>query len=136
MVIARPNPFYLLSHKTLQCPCYPAPTDMISPAPTGMINPAPTGMINPTPAVDQPIPNILTLAPTFAGGACFRHTRLNDISHTPLNSWIHAEVRSCQIWGHTPEQRVAASTLRRYSLGLCLAIAQADARLFMPVSFR
>ena len=29
---------------------------------------------------------------------------------------------------HTPEQRVAASTLRRYSFGLRLAIAQADAR--------
>ena len=41
-----------------------------------------------------------------------------------------------QVWGHTPEQRVAASPLRRYSLGLRLAIAQADARPAMPVSFR
>ena len=39
---------------------------------------------------------------------------------------------SGQVWGHTPEQRVAASTLRRYSFGL----AQADARPAMPVSFR
>ena len=30
--------------------------------------------------------------------------------------------------GHTPEQRVAESTLRRYSLDLRLAITQADAR--------
>ena len=29
--------------------------------------------------------------------------------------------------GHTPEQHVAASALRRYSFGLRLAIAQADA---------
>ena len=26
-------------------------------------------------------------------------------------------IRSGQVWGHTPEQRVAASTLRRYSFG-------------------
>ena len=43
---------------------------------------------------------------------------------------------SGQVWGHTPEQRVAASTLRLYSLGLRLAIAQADVRPAMPVSFR
>ena len=41
-----------------------------------------------------------------------------------------------QVWGHTSEQRVAASTLRRYSFGLRLAIAQADARPAMPASFR
>ena len=45
-------------------------------------------------------------------------------------------VRSGQVWGHTPEQRVAASTWRRFSLGLRLVIAQADARPAMPVSFR
>ena len=45
-------------------------------------------------------------------------------------------VRSGQVWGHTPEQRVAASTLGRYSLGLRLAIAQADARTIMPISLR
>ena len=44
--------------------------------------------------------------------------------------------RSGQVWGHTPEQRVAASTSRRYSFGLRLAIAQADARPAMPASFR
>ena len=44
--------------------------------------------------------------------------------------------RSGQVWGHTPEQRVAASTLRRYSFGLRLAIAQADARPVIPISFR
>ena len=36
--------------------------------------------------------------------------------------------RSSQVWGYTPKQRVAAFTLRRYSFGLRLAIAQADAR--------
>ena len=40
-----------------------------------------------------------------------------------------------QVWGHTPEQRVAASTLGRYSFGLRLTIAQVDARPAMPVSF-
>ena len=45
-------------------------------------------------------------------------------------------VRSGQVWRHTPEQRVAASTLRRYPLGLRLAIAQADARPDMPASLR
>ena len=35
-------------------------------------------------------------------------------------------LRSCQIW-HTPEQRVAASSLRRYSFSLRLTIAQTDA---------
>ena len=40
---------------------------------------------------------------------------------------------SGQVWG---EQRVAASTLRRYSFGLHLAIAQADARPVMPISLR
>ena len=48
----------------------------------------------------------------------------------------YCSVRSGQVWGHTPEQRVAASTLRRSSLGLRLAIAQADARPAMPASFR
>ena len=49
-----------------------------------------------------------------------------------------AQLRSGQgqVWGHTPEQRVAASTLRRSSFGLRLAIAQADARPAMPASFR
>ena len=46
------------------------------------------------------------------------------------------QVRSGQVWEHTPEQRVAASILRRYSFGLRLAIAQADARPAMPASFR
>ena len=44
--------------------------------------------------------------------------------------------RPGQVWGHTPEQRVAASTSRRYSFGIRLAIAQTDARPAMPVSFR
>ena len=46
------------------------------------------------------------------------------------------KVRSGQVWGYTPEQRVTASTLRRYSFGHRLAIAQADARPAMPVFFR
>ena len=41
-----------------------------------------------------------------------------------------------QVWGRTREQRIATSTLRRYSLGLRLAIAQADTRPAMPLSFR
>ena len=44
--------------------------------------------------------------------------------------------RSGQVWKQTPEQRVAASPLRRYSFVLRLAIAQADARPVMPASFR
>ena len=44
--------------------------------------------------------------------------------------------RSGQAWGHTLKQRAAASTLRRYSFDLRLAIAQADARPAMPASFR
>ena len=36
---------------------------------------------------------------------------------------------------HTPERRVAASTLRRYSFGLRLTISQADARPVMTISF-
>ena len=43
------------------------------------------------------------------------------------------KVRSGQIWGHTPEQRVAASTLRRYSIDLRLAITEADARPVMRI---
>ena len=54
----------------------------------------------------------------------------------PCMSLPDRQVRSGQVWGHTPEKRVAASTLRRYSFGLRLAIAQADARSAMPVSFR
>ena len=37
-----------------------------------------------------------------------------------------------QVWEHTLEQRVAASTLRRYSFGLRLAIAQAKVEPFFP----
>ena len=44
--------------------------------------------------------------------------------------------RSSQVWRHNPEQRVPTSNLRRYSFGLGLAIAQADARPAMPVSLR
>ena len=39
-----------------------------------------------------------------------------------------------QVWRHTPEQRVAVSTLRRYSFGLRLTIAQADAGPSRPYS--
>ena len=45
-------------------------------------------------------------------------------------------VRCGQVRGHTPEQRVAASTSRRYSFGLPLAIAQEDPRPAMPVFLR
>ena len=50
--------------------------------------------------------------------------------HNVMTSW------SGQVWGHTPEQRVAASTLWRYFFVLRLAIAQTDARPVMPISFR
>ena len=46
------------------------------------------------------------------------------------------QIRSGQVWGHTPKQSVAASTLRRYSFGLRPAIAQADARPTRSASFR
>ena len=41
-----------------------------------------------------------------------------------------------QVWGHTPEQRVAASTLRRYYFALRLAIAQAEVGPFISVSLK
>ena len=65
-------------------------------------------------------------------------TQLSDhVQETwKCSQWHHPGVRSGQIWKHTPEQRVAVSTLRRYSLGLRLHIAQADARTAMPESFR
>ena len=58
-------------------------------------------------------------------------------SEATYGEWffITSSDRSCQVWGHTPEQRVAASTLRRYS-GLRLAIAKADGSPAMPASFR
>ena len=43
--------------------------------------------------------------------------------------------RSGQVWEHAPEQRIAASTFRRYSRGLRPAIPQADARP-IPISLR
>ena len=48
-----------------------------------------------------------------------------------LRSWI-SKARSSQVWGHTPEQRVDASILRRYSFGLRLAIAQTATDRDMP----
>ena len=39
--------------------------------------------------------------------------------------------RSGQVWGHTPEQRVAASTLRRYCFEIRLAIAHAEPRPYL-----
>ena len=42
---------------------------------------------------------------------------------------------SGEVWEHTPERRIAASTLRRY-FGLRVAIAQADATTATPISFR
>ena len=38
------------------------------------------------------------------------------------------------VWGCKPQQRVAASTSRRYCFGLRLAVAQADAHPCLPVS--
>ena len=60
-------------------------------------------------------------------------TRYDEHYHPPCDGTptgarkrVHL-LRPGQVWGHTPEQRVAASTLRRYSLVLRLAIAHADA---------
>ena len=41
-----------------------------------------------------------------------------------------------QVWGHTPEQRVAAFTSRPYTFGLRQVIIQADAKSAMTVYFR
>ena len=57
------------------------------------------------------------------------HTHIDEIS-----SGI--TTRSGQVRGHTAEQRVAASTLRRYYFDLRLTIAQADARPAMSISLR
>ena len=56
--------------------------------------------------------------------------------HSVTPTAKHSVTPSGQVWGYTPEQRVAGSTLQRYSFGLRLAIAQADARPAMPVSLR
>ena len=76
-------------------------------------------------------------------------TVVNEVVDVEVSLWLYDDIfsedfrrrqqncggdRSGQVWGHTPEQRVATSTLRRYSLSLRLAIAQADARPIMPVS--
>ena len=47
-----------------------------------------------------------------------------------------APIRSGRLWGHTTEQPVAASILRRYSFSLRLVIAKTDARPAMPASLR
>ena len=65
----------------------------------------------------------------YVDGACVR-------ARVPGSTEQDVELWAGQVWGHTPEQRVAASNLRRYFFGLRLAIAQADARPAMPVSFR
>ena len=46
---------------------------------------------------------------------------------------VSGKVRSGQVWEHAPEQRIIASTFRRYSRGLRLAIHQADL-LEMPIN--
>ena len=54
------------------------------------------------------------------------------LTQTKFRTW--KRVRSGM--GTYSEQRVAASTLRRYFFGLRLAIAQADARPVMPMSLK
>ena len=49
---------------------------------------------------------------------------------------IESFVGSGQVWEHTSEQNVATSTLRRCSQGIRLAIAHADARSIISMSFR
>ena len=64
----------------------------------------------------------------WSRGQPLRRARCECVAgHRKLRRGSGARVQ-VQVWGHTPEQRVAASTLRRYSFGLRLAIAQADAR--------
>ena len=68
----------------------------------------------------------------------FGTRHLNSISSSNFlnfrSSYRHWYEQTSQVWGHPPEQRVAAFTL--YSLGLRLAIAQADARPAIPLSVR
>ena len=59
--------------------------------------------------------------------------RSNQVKSGQIRS---GQIRSGQVWGHKYEQRVAASTLRQYSCGLRLAIAQADASPTMFISLR
>ena len=60
-----------------------------------------------------------------------------EVNYGFIHTYTHIihNARSGQVWGHTPQQRVAASTLRRYDFGLRLATAQADAGPAMPISF-
>ena len=62
--------------------------------------------------------------------------RSNNLSLDSLTECLTdslSQVMSDEVWGHTPEQRVAAPILHT---GLRLANAQADARPAMPISLR
>ena len=44
----------------------------------------------------------------LSNSVVFLHWIPNTWSHLPHQRWVHRDVRSGQVWGHTPEQRVAA----------------------------
>ena len=62
--------------------------------------------------------------------------RLSNGSQKTPHSFSGHSSKSGQVWVHTPEQRVAASTLRQYPFGVRLAIAKTDARPAMPIFVR
>ena len=56
--------------------------------------------------------------------------------HTGSSPWwwyVQTSLHRFHVCGHMHEQWVTESTLRWYSLGLCLAVAQVDARPIMPI---
>ena len=56
---------------------------------------------------------------------------------TRMHDWVDILGKTRPVLcGRMPQQRVAASTSRRYFFSLRLTIAQTDARSAMPVSFR
>jgi len=64
-----------------------------------------------------------------------RMGRTEELSDFQCGIVIGCQVRSSQAWEHAPDQRVAASTFRRNSRSLRLAIHQADAWP-IPISLR
>ena len=79
----------------------------------------------------------------YCGVACNIRLKKLSIDPAPVRcNWMKCEystrrlVRSGQVWGLVPKERVTAYILRLYPFGFRLAIAQAEARPVMPISFR